>query len=64
MKYKIKEFRLEKGLTIQELADKSGISRVYLSQIENGNVDNIGTKTLVSIAKSLDKKVDDILILS
>ena len=60
---RVKEFRKEKGLTIQELADRTGISRVYLNQIENGNVDNIGTKTLVSIAKSLDKKVEDILIL-
>lgn len=31
----IKKYRLENGLTQQELADKSGISRQYLTDIEN-----------------------------
>lgn len=62
--YKIKEYRVEKGYSIQELADKVGISRTYMSQIENGKVENIGTKLLVAIARCLDKKVDDILFLS
>lgn len=62
--YKIKEYRLEKGYTLQQLADDVGISRVYMGQIENGKVDNIGTKLLISIAKCLDKKIEDILILS
>ncbi len=31
----IKKYRLEKGLTQQELADKVGISRQYLTDIEN-----------------------------
>lgn len=63
MRYKIKEYRLEKGYSIQGMADMLGISRTYMSQIENGKVDNIGTKLLVSIAKCLDKKVEDILFL-
>lgn len=63
MKYKIKEYRLEKGYSIQAMANMLGISRTYMSQIENGKVDNIGTKLLVSIAKCLDKKVEDILFL-
>lgn len=63
MKYKIKEYRLIKGYTIKELSEKVGISRVYMSQIENGLVDNISTKLLISICKALDKKIEDILIL-
>ena len=31
----IKKYRLEKGLTQQELADMAGISRQYLTDIEN-----------------------------
>ena len=63
MPFKIKEHREEKGLTISQMAEIIGVSRVYLSQIENGKVDNIGTKLLLSIAKCLDKKVEDILFL-
>ncbi|WP_300398241.1 helix-turn-helix transcriptional regulator [Faecalicoccus sp.] len=63
MEYKIKEYRLEKGLSIEELAEKCGISRTYMNLIEIGKVENISTKVLVKIAKSLDKKIDDILIL-
>lgn len=63
MEYRIKEYRLEKGLSIEELAEKCGISRTYMNLIEIGKVENISTKVLVKIAKSLDKKIDDILIL-
>lgn len=63
LEYRIKKYRLEKGLSITELAKKCGISREYMSLIESGKVENISTKLLVSIAKSLDKKIDDILIL-
>jgi len=63
LEYRIKEYRLEKGLSIEELAEKCGISRTYMNLIEIGKVENISTKVLVKIAKSLDKKIDDILIL-
>lgn len=63
MPYKIEEYRKEKGYSIQELANKVGVSRTYMSQIENGKVSNISTKLLVAIAKALDKKIDDILFL-
>lgn len=32
---RIKELRLKKGLTLQELAEKTGFAKSYLSQIEN-----------------------------
>ena len=63
MEYKIKEYRLKKGYSVSKLASIVGISRVYMSQIENGRVENISTKLLVAIAKCLDTKVEDILIL-
>lgn len=63
MKYKIKEYREKKGYSVSKLATMVGVSRVYMSQIENGKVDNISTKLLVAIAKCLDKKVEDILFL-
>lgn len=61
MRYNIKEFRIQQGLTTEELAEIVGISRTYLSQIENGKVNNISTKILVKLASALGKKVDDLI---
>lgn len=59
--YKIKEYREANNLSITELAKKVGITREYMSQIENNRVDNIGTKLLLSIARALGVSVTDIL---
>lgn len=61
MRYIIKEYRVQQGMTIKELAEKVGISRVYLSMIESGKADNISSKVLVNIASALGKKVDDLI---
>ncbi len=61
MRYIIKEHRVQQGMTIKELAEKVGISRIYLSMIENGKAENVSSKVLVKIASALDKKVDDLL---
>ena len=34
---KIKEFREKQNMTQQELSEKSGISRAYISQLENND---------------------------
>lgn len=53
----IKLWREHRGLTQQELATKSGISKPYLSQIETGK--RQGTvETLSAIARSLDVPFD------
>ncbi|SDZ62854.1 transcriptional regulator, XRE family with cupin sensor [Flavobacterium aquidurense] len=49
---RIKSYRLEKGLTLQELADLSGVTKGMVSQIENGR--SIPSLTvLLSIVSSL-----------
>lgn len=56
---KIKEIRLEKGLTIQELSKKSGLSVVTISHYEN----NKSKPTLTNIQKlsvGLKYKFDDL----
>jgi len=50
---KIKEIRLAKKLTQTELAKKVGISRNFLSEIENGKYD-IRLTLLCDIALALD----------
>lgn len=53
----IKLWREHRGLTQQELADRAGISKPYLSQIEGGK--RQGTvETLSALARSLDVPLD------
>ncbi|MBK6645450.1 MAG: helix-turn-helix transcriptional regulator [Anaerolineales bacterium] len=56
----IKVWREYRGLTQQQLADKAGISKPYLSQIETGK--RKGTTDILSaIAKALDVSLDDVV---
>lgn len=49
---RLKNYRIEQGLTIQELADLSGVSKGMISQVENGR--SIPSLTLLlSIVSSL-----------
>ena len=56
----IKAWREYRGLTQQQLADKAGISKPYLSQIETGK--RAGkTEILSVIAKVLDLSLDEVI---
>lgn len=55
---KIKKYRTEKRLTLQELADRSGVTKGLISQIENGrSIPSL--PVLFSIIKSLEVAVGD-----
>lgn len=56
----IKVWREYRGLTQQQLADKAGISKPYLSQIETGKRKG-ATEILSAIAKALDVSLDDVV---
>lgn len=57
---KLKQKRLEAGLTQVELAEKCGIKQTTLSSIENGN--NVGSIQLARrICKVLGCTLDDII---
>ena len=58
MGYKIKEYREKMGMTQEELAEKSGVSRGTISALENGTERATTTKTLFNIAKALNTTVD------
>src|SRR5882757_2378754 len=51
--YRIKEIRKEKRITIQELADKAGVSKGLISQIEN-NRTIPSLPVLMNIVQSLN----------
>ena len=56
----IKVWRKHRGLTQQQVADRAGISKAYLSQIESGQ--RKGSMDILSaIAKALDLSLDDVV---
>ena len=58
---RIKELRIEKGLTQEQLAEKIGISINYLAKIETGK--QTGTIDLaVDFAMYFDVSLDDLLL--
>ena len=55
---RVKQQRLEKRLTLQELADKSGVSKGLISQIENGrSIPSL--PVMFSIIQSLEIEVSE-----
>ncbi|RLB42276.1 MAG: Cro/Cl family transcriptional regulator [Deltaproteobacteria bacterium] len=55
---KIRDIRLKRGLTLQELSDLTGLSKASLSQIEN-NVTVPPIATLLKISRALGKHIAD-----
>ncbi len=59
---KLREFRLEKGMTLRALAEAAGVDFTYLSKIENDKVGYLpGVETIRDLAEAL--KVDAIELL-
>ena len=50
---KLKSARALRNLTAEELANLSGISRSYITKIENGRKTEVSTKTIAALAKAL-----------
>lgn len=55
---KIKELRVQKGLTQEELADRSELSKGFISQVER-NLTSPSISTLVDILQSLGTDLSD-----
>ncbi|MGG4491472.1 helix-turn-helix domain-containing protein [Metabacillus idriensis] len=50
----VKEFRVKKGWTLAKLSSESGVSKPYLSQIENTPNKQISAEKLYQLAIALD----------
>lgn len=57
---RMREIRKEKGITLTEIANKTGISIGYLSHLENGTRKNPSIEMMDKISKYLDKSVSDV----
>jgi XRE family aerobic/anaerobic benzoate catabolism transcriptional regulator len=56
----VRRARLAKTLTLKELAERSGLSQRFLSDLERGR-GNISIARLVAVARALDAKVADLV---
>ncbi len=57
---KVREERLKKGLSQEELAAKAGVHRTYIGMIERGEK-NITLLNIKKVAKALDLSIDKLL---
>ncbi len=57
----IKVWREHRGMTQQQVADKAGISKPYLSQLESGQRRGT-TEVLMAVAKALGVDLDDVVM--
>ena len=60
MKNKIKEIREKLGISQEELAEKSGVSRTTISELETEKKEVTTNTTLEKISLALGKRVTDI----
>lgn len=60
---KIKFIRKQKGMTLQKLANLSGISVGYLCHLEKGTRKNPSLGVMEKISKSLNKSVAEVFFI-
>lgn len=64
MKNRLKEVRENKGISQEELSEKSGISRTTISELETEKKEVTTNITLEKIAEALGEKVSNIFFIN
>ncbi|HJJ15449.1 MAG TPA: helix-turn-helix transcriptional regulator [Clostridiaceae bacterium] len=64
MKNRLREAREEKGISQEELSEKSGISRTTISELETEKKEVTTNITLEKIATALGEKVSNIFFIN
>ena len=57
----LRDLRIKKGLTQQELSAKTGIAQGVISDIESGSTQNPRFDTVVKLAEALECPLSDFL---
>lgn len=60
----IKEIRIKKGITQEELSRRTGITQNYLSELENNKKKNPSFETVLKISLALGEEIRKIYIAS
>ncbi len=58
MKFNVKELREMRGLSYEQLAQKSGVTKSYIQRIESNGKANPSVRVLCRLAKALDVEVE------
>ncbi len=58
LRERLRLLRRERGMTLKQLQDLSGIPLQTISHIERGFTDNPGVHTVIALAKALEVTVD------
>lgn len=58
---KLKEIRKSKNISQQELAERSGVSRATIANIERGTQVELLLGTVAKLAKALDVSISEII---
>ena len=61
MKFNLKQIRERSNITQAELAEKSGVSRVTISRLETGELQETTLGTLSRLADTLRVSIDDLV---
>jgi transcriptional regulator with XRE-family HTH domain len=59
--HRVRFYRTGKGWSISRLAEQSGVSKAYISDLENGAAGNPNVQYVYSIASALDVTLNDLL---
>lgn len=59
---KVMSLRLDEDMTQEDLAEKSGVSRVQIQRIEGGNGRNSKVVTVSRLASALGVSIEDITV--
>lgn len=60
MGYRIKEMRVRRRMSQDDLAKASHVSRATISGLESGRKTDVKTSTLLMICRALDTTVDEL----
>lgn len=63
IKNRLKAFREERGMSQEELSEKTGLSRTTISKIENNEEAVVSTKTIAKLAEVFDVAPSEIFLL-
>ncbi len=55
---RVKELRLMKGLSQEELSERCSLDRTYISSLERGHR-NVGLKNIAALAQALDVSLSE-----
>lgn len=62
-KNRLKEIRTERGMSQEELSEKSGLSRATISKIENNEEVSVTTKTIAKLSEVLEVNPSEIFLI-